>query len=116
MHELAQILNESLKKANHYIYEMLSELGKELYDPKGILPQSVEAKQKAFRFNATIGIAIEEGHPMYLPVIQEKLSAYDPVNLYDYAPPAGKAELRTLWKEKMLKKTLLYLERESANH
>lgn len=103
MHELAQKLNESMRQANPYVYEMLSDLGKELYYPKGILTQTAEAKKQAFRFNATIGIAIEDGHPMYLPVIHENLSEYDPADLYDYAPPAGKAELRKLWKEKILR-------------
>lgn len=104
MHEIAQKLNEQIREANPYIYELLSDLGKELYYPKGILTQSAEARQKAApRFNATIGIAIEDGHPMYLPVIQENLSEFNPSDLYDYAPPAGKLELRKLWKEKMLK-------------
>ncbi|HVJ47674.1 aminotransferase class I/II-fold pyridoxal phosphate-dependent enzyme [Desulfitobacterium sp.] len=102
MHETAQKLNEQIREANPYFYELLSDLGKELYYPKGILTQSAEAKQKASRFNATIGIAIEDGHPMYLSVIQENLSRFDPADLYDYAPPAGKVELRKLWKEKML--------------
>ncbi|MEA4900651.1 aminotransferase class I/II-fold pyridoxal phosphate-dependent enzyme [Desulfitobacterium sp.] len=103
MHEIAQKLNEQILGANPYIYDLLSDLGKELYYPKGILTQSAEADQKAFRFNATIGIATEEGHPMYLPVIQDNLSAYEPSELYTYAPPAGKLELRKRWKEKMEK-------------
>lgn len=103
MHEIAQKLNEQILGANPYIYDLLSDLGKELYYPKGILTQSAEADQKAFRFNATIGIATEEGHPMYLPVIQDNLSAYEPSELYSYAPPAGELELRKRWKEKMEK-------------
>lgn len=103
MHQIAQNLNDQIRGVNPYIFELLSDLGRELYYPKGILTQSAEAKQKAFRFNATIGIATEAGHPMYLPVIQEKLSGFEPCDLYDYAPPAGKQELRKLWKEKMLK-------------
>lgn len=103
MHQIAQDLNDQIRSANPYIYELLSDLGRELYYPKGILTQSAEAKQKAFRFNATIGIATEAGHPMYLPVIHNKLSEFEPSDLYDYAPPAGKQELRELWKEKMFK-------------
>lgn len=103
MHEIAQKLNEEIREANLYIYELLSDLGKELYYPKGILTQSAEASKKAFRYNATIGIATEDGHPMYLPVIHNNLSAFEPSELYTYAPPAGKLELRKLWQQKMLK-------------
>ena len=39
---------------------MLSDLGRKLYFPKGILTQSAEAKQKATRYNATIGEARED--------------------------------------------------------
>ena len=35
--------------------------------PKGILAQSAEAKEKANRYDATIGIARENGKPMFLP-------------------------------------------------
>ncbi|MHB8125155.1 MAG: aminotransferase class I/II-fold pyridoxal phosphate-dependent enzyme [Desulfitobacteriaceae bacterium] len=102
MNEIAQELNKEIQSENPYIYELLSDLGKKLYFPKGILTQSAEANQKAFRFNATIGIATEQGQPMYLPVIHENLSAYQPKDLYQYAPPGGKAELRKIWREKML--------------
>lgn len=102
MHEIARELNQEIQKGNPYVYELLSGLGKELYFPKGILTQSAEAKQKAHRFNATIGIATEDGQPLYLPVIQDTLSFYKPEDLYTYAPPAGKAELRKVWREKML--------------
>ncbi len=44
---------------------MLSDLGKNLFFPKGILTQSAEAKEKAHKYNATIGIATEKGGPMY---------------------------------------------------
>lgn len=102
MNPLAQQLNQELQAANSYIYDMLSDLGKSLYFPKGILTQSAEAKQKAHRFNATIGMATEEDKPLYLPVIQETLTAYKPQDIYTYAPPAGKAELRKAWRAKML--------------
>jgi len=102
MNKIAQDLNYKIQQENPYVYELLSTLGKELFYPKGILTQTAEAKQKAYRFNATIGIATEKDHPMFLPVIQETLANYDPKDLYPYAPPAGKPELRQLWREKML--------------
>jgi len=103
MNPLARQLNDTISREQPRVYEMLSDLGKAIYFPKvGILSQSAEAKQKASVHNATIGIAIENGKPMHLPVIQETLSAYDPKDLYEYAPPAGKPELRSAWREKML--------------
>lgn len=104
MHPLAQQLNETIQQENPHISDMLSDLGKMIYFPKeGILSQSAEAKAKAKTYNATIGIATEHGQPMHLGVIQETLSSYSPKDLYEYAPPAGKPELRKLWRAKMIK-------------
>jgi len=103
MHLLAKQLNETLQRENPHVYDMLSDLGRLMYFPKeGILSQSAEAKAKATKYNATIGIALENGQPMHLKVIQDTLSAYAPKDLYEYAPPAGKPELRSVWREKML--------------
>lgn len=103
MHPLAQKLNETIEKNSPHLYEMLSDLGKLIYFPKdGILSQSAEAKAKAKTYNATIGTALENGQPMHLKVIQDTLSAYSPKDLYEYAPPAGKPELRTAWRSKLL--------------
>lgn len=102
MNEIAQELNKKIQSGNPFVYELLSDLGKELYFPKGILTQSAEANQKASRYNATIGIATEIGQPMYLSVIQENLSSFQPKDLYNYAPAGGKLELRKIWREKML--------------
>ena len=103
MNSLAEQLNHTLHTEQVHVYEMLSTLGKEIYFPKeGILSQSAEAGKLAQKYNATIGIATEQGGPMHLSVIQEKLSAFQPKDLYPYAPPAGKPELRTAWRSKML--------------
>lgn len=103
MHPLARQLNETLERENPNVYAMLSALGRSIYFPKeGILSQSAEAKAKAKKFNATIGIALENGQPMHLSVIQDTLSAFAPKDLYEYAPPAGKPELRAAWRKKML--------------
>lgn len=104
MNPLAGQLNEKLKTDSPHIYEMLSTLGKEIYFPKeGILSQSAEASSQAKKYNATIGIATENGGPMHLKVLQDSLSAFAPKDLYPYAPPAGKPELRSVWREKMIK-------------
>ncbi|MCM3339028.1 aminotransferase class I/II-fold pyridoxal phosphate-dependent enzyme [Paenibacillus sp. MER TA 81-3] len=104
MNPLSQQLNETIRQDNPNIYAMLSRLAQQIYFPKeGILSQSAEAASKAKAFNATIGIATEGGTPMHLRVIQDSLSAFNPKDIYPYAPPAGKPELRKLWREKMLK-------------
>ncbi|MUG22109.1 aminotransferase class I/II-fold pyridoxal phosphate-dependent enzyme [Paenibacillus macerans] len=103
MNPLAEQLNENIKSGNSHVYDMLSGLGKEIYFPKeGILSQSAEASAQAKKYNATIGIATESGGPMHLAAIQDTLSAYKPQDLYPYAPPAGKPELRKVWRAKML--------------
>lgn len=102
MNEIAQELNKQILSENPHTYALLSDLGKKLYFPKGILTQSAEATQYAHRFNATIGIATEKGQPMYLQVIQDTLSLYQPKDLYQYAPPGGKVELRKIWGERLL--------------
>lgn len=104
MNPLVVQLNENIKSGNIHVHEMLSTLGKEIYFPKeGILSQSAEASANAKKYNATIGIATENGGPMHLAAIQESLSAFSPKDLYPYAPPAGKPELRTVWRDKMIK-------------
>jgi aspartate/methionine/tyrosine aminotransferase len=99
---LAQKLNEQIEQAAPPVAQMLSALGRRLYFPKGILSQSAEAKQRAHRFNATIGIATEEGGPMHLPSIQSHLSGISPAEAYTYAPPAGRPGLREAWREKQI--------------
>lgn len=102
MHDIAKNLNNVIKSENPFIYDMLSDLGKNLYYPKGILSQSAEASKRAYRFNATIGIATEEHEPMHFQHIQDHFIGYAPEDIYPYAPPAGKQLLRELWNEKLL--------------
>ena len=101
MNPLAEELNQTIRKHNPSIFEMLSLLGKRLYFPKGILAQSAEAKQSAHKFNATIGIATEGGGPMFLPSIGAYFSGLTPAEIYPYST-FGKPELRTKWREKMV--------------
>ena len=102
LNPLARDLNERLAAAAPEVLEMLSAMGRRLYFPKGILSQSAEAKARAHRFNATIGIATEAGGPMTLPSITEHLTGIDPKDAVNYAPPGGQPGLRERWREKML--------------
>ena len=69
MNPLAEQLNQTIKSAAPHVYDMLSDVGRKLFFPKGILSQSAEAKEKAHAINATIGIAKEDDKPMFLPSI-----------------------------------------------
>lgn len=102
MNPLAQQLNSAIQQESPAVYEMLSTLGKNLFYPKGILSQSAEASEKAHKFNATIGIATEDGAPMHFKHIQQKID-YAPKDVYPYAPPQGKPALRDAWLEKLYK-------------
>jgi aspartate/methionine/tyrosine aminotransferase len=115
MNPLATELNQQISESNPHTLEVLSSLGKNLFFPKGILTQSAEAKDKAHKFNATIGIATENGGPMYLQCIQDQLPAFDPKDVFPYAPPAGKPELRALWFEKMLRENPSMLGKTFSN-
>jgi aspartate/methionine/tyrosine aminotransferase len=102
LNPLAEALNARLAAAAPEVEGMLSALGRRLYFPKGILSQSAEAKAKAHRFNATIGIATEGGGPMHLPAIAAHLADIPPADALPYAPPAGQQPLRERWREKAL--------------
>ena len=102
LNPLAVELNDRLEAAAPEVLGTLSDLGRRLYFPKGILSQSAEAKKKAHTSNATIGIATEDGGPMYLPSIAAHLRDVGPAEVFPYAPPAGQPALRERWREKML--------------
>lgn len=102
LNPIAQSLNEQLEKAAPEVLGMLSEYGRRLYFPKGIISQTAEAKQKATRFNATIGIATEEGSPMILPSIAGQIGDVSAQDAVTYAPPPGRPGLRDAWREKLL--------------
>ena len=104
MNPLAAELNEVIQKSNLHVYEMLSEVGKNLFFPKGILTQSAEAKEKAHKFNATIGMATEKGRTMYLPSVMTMLSGLEPEETLTYAPSFGIPSLRKAWKDGLAEK------------
>jgi len=102
MHELAGELNETIERENPHVAAMLSRRGRELYFPKGILSQSAEAKARATRFNATIGMATERGRAMHLAGIMNLLPTLSPDEALCYAPALGLPELRRAWHEKQV--------------
>ncbi len=104
MNPLAQELNSVIRNLNPHIFGMLSDMGKELFFPKGILSQSAEAKQKADKINATIGIAKQGGSVMNLPSVASLVNGIDPDHFLPYAPSFGIPELRKRWRESLYPK------------
>lgn len=96
MNPIAEELNKTIIDANPNTYAMLSQKGKSLYFPKGILSQGAEAKEKASKYNATIGIATENGTPMHFPSIISYINLH-PNQSLNYAPSYGIPELRKAW-------------------
>jgi aspartate/methionine/tyrosine aminotransferase len=101
LNPLAAELNEKIRAVAPEVLDMLSAYGRRLYFPKGILSQSAEAKARAHRFNATIGIATEGGHAMHLDSVHKHLVDIDPDDAYPYAPASGRPGLRELWRAKL---------------
>ena len=71
MNPLALDLNEQLSKSNPEVADMLSDLGKLMYYPKGILSQSAEAKST--QYNATIGMATYKDSKMYANTLTKNI-------------------------------------------
>ena len=101
MNPIAKELNAIIEAGNSDVYDMLSGVGKNLFFPKGILSQSAEAKEKAFKFNATIGMATEKGDTMFLPSVMAPLNGISPREALTYAPSFGILPLREAWKEEL---------------
>ncbi len=112
MNPLAEELNQTIQEQSPSVFALLSERGRALYFPRGILSQTAEAKAKAHRFNATIGEATEGEGPMALPSILSHIEGIAPSDALRYAPAAGKPELRQAWREKLLAENPLMRERQ----
>ena len=104
MNPIAEELNQIIENDNPKILEMLSDVGKNLFFPKGILSQSAEAKEKAHRLNATIGIATEKGRTMRFDSIMESIAGILPEGSLTYAPSFGLLSLRKRWQDELSEK------------
>ena len=107
MNPIAQSLNQIIESGNPHLMEMLSDMGKNLFFPKGILSQSAEAKEKAYKLNATIGIATEKGRTMYFPSVMDSICNIRPKASITYAPSFGIPALRKAWQDSLFTKNPL---------
>ena len=96
--ELNQVLNGSVAG------RLLSDPGRRMYFPRGIVAQTTEANQRAHRFNATVGMAFEQGKPIMLSPLADLVSPLSPTQAVAYAPTPGLPELRALWMEQIRRK------------
>ena len=104
MNPIAESLNRELQVAAEPIFDMLSDVGKKLFFPKGILTQGAEAKEKAYHMNATVGIATDALGIMHLPSVMECIGALAPEKSITYAPSFGLPELRQIWHQSLMQK------------
>lgn len=105
LNPLAQELNKTLEGTT--ASALLSDMGKRIYFPKGIIAQSNEAKQKATTANGTIGMSLINRIPAMLPSISKNLPAFKSSELVAYAPTGGFPDLRDAWRKKILEKNPL---------
>lgn len=104
MNPLARQLNAVIKAANPNLLAMLSGTGQRLFFPKGILSQSAEAKEKAHKLNATIGIATQDHRPMVLDAVAGMICNLDAGASLTYAPSFGLPGLRQRWRADLVVK------------
>jgi aspartate/methionine/tyrosine aminotransferase len=104
MNPIAEQLNQNIKTVAPHVYDMLSDVGKKLFFPKGILSQSAEAKEKAYAINATIGIATEGGRTMRFDTVMDSINNIRPSQSLTYASSFGIPALRQQWQAEMVVK------------
>lgn len=95
MNSIASQLNKDLEGTQ--AYKLLSEMGKRLFFPKGIVAQSAEASQKAHLHNVTAGMAFNNGEPLILTSVKDNTKDITSRDSVTYAPTPGVRELRELW-------------------
>jgi aspartate/methionine/tyrosine aminotransferase len=102
MDPLAVALNETLKGT--VVHDLLSPMGKRFFFPRGIVAQAAEAAARAHRYDATAGIARAGKQAMHLPGLKKLIPDLNPDQIFNYAPTAGIKELRTAWKDWLVRK------------
>ncbi|MCQ2596448.1 MAG: aminotransferase class I/II-fold pyridoxal phosphate-dependent enzyme [Treponema sp.] len=102
MNPLAKSLNDTLE--NTTALAIMSEMGKRMYFPNGIIAQGGEAAANATFANGTIGMTVINKVPVMLPSYKKNVPNFTPQETVAYAKTAGNPELRKMWKEKMIQK------------
>ena len=99
---LAKELNDTL--AGSVVDALMSDMGKRLYFPNGIISQGGEAARDAKLANGTIGMAVANGSPIELNSYKKQMPDLNSKETVAYAKTAGNPDVRNLWKEKIIEK------------
>ena len=99
---LAKELNDIL--SGSVVDALMSDMGKRLYFPNGIISQGGEAAKDAKVANGTIGMAVANGTPIELDSYKKLMPELNPSETVAYAKTAGNPDVRTIWKEKIIEK------------
>lgn len=102
LNPLAQELNDTLKSTTPG--ELMSDLGKRIFFPRGIISQGGEAKKAGKVANATVGTTIVDGKPAILEAVHKYAPELSAEEMVSYAPTAGIPELRECWKDLIYRK------------
>ena len=102
---LAQELNEIL--SGSIVDSLMSDMGRRLYFPNGIIAQGAEAAKDAHFANGTIGMAVKNGTPIELDSYKQNMPALNPRETVAYSKTAGNPDLRNAWKDKLIEKNPL---------
>ncbi len=102
INKLAQELNNTL--SGSVVDELLSDMGKRLYFPNGIIAQGGEAAKSATVANGTIGMAVADGTPIELDSYKKMMPSLNPRETVAYAKTAGHPDIRRMWQEKIIEK------------
>ena len=102
LNPLAQELNETLRGS--VVESLMSDMGKRMYFPNGIISQGGEAAKDAYFANGTIGMAVAEKTPIELDSYKKIMPDLNPRETVAYEKTAGNPELRKIWKDKLLEK------------
>ena len=99
---LAQELNDTL--SGSVVDALMSDMGRRLYFPNGIISQGGEAAKDAHFANGTIGMAVAGGTPIELDSYKKIMPSLKSRETVAYAKTAGNPNVRDLWKSKIIEK------------
>ena len=91
---LAKELNDTL--AGSVVDALMSDMGKRLYFPNGIISQGGEAARDAKLANGTIGMAVANGSPIELNSYKKQMPDLNSKETVAYAKTAGNPDRKAL--------------------
>ena len=112
MDNIAYSLNSTLKGT--MVEDLLTDAGKRLYFPQGIVSQSQAAIKEKSAINATAGVALQDGHYITHPLFDQCSAMVSSDDMVSYAPTAGVVALRKAWVDHVHQENPILKEREHS--